>query len=141
MSRRRPERAERADRDWLEDIDAAARLIAQRVSQGKARFLADQERQDSIVRRLEIVGEAVGGLSRRLRERHDEVPWKDIVAFRNKVIHHYFGLDLEVVWHVASIDTPVIHEQVRQILAREPERDLGAPGGGRPDTAGFESDL
>ena len=49
-------RSARSDRDWLEDIDVCAALIAQRVADGKERFLEDLERQDSILRRLELIG-------------------------------------------------------------------------------------
>jgi uncharacterized protein with HEPN domain len=121
-------RSARSDRDWLDDIDVCATLIARRVTDGKERFLEDLERQDSILRRLELIGEAVTGLSDELRRRNPDVPWRDLVGFRAKVIHHYFALDLERVWQVAVRDVPTLHAQIREIIVREGGRGAERPG-------------
>jgi uncharacterized protein with HEPN domain len=54
--------------------------------------------QDAVVRQLEIIGEASRNLSDAFREAHPQVPWRDIVAMRNRIVHAYFNVDLAVVW-------------------------------------------
>ena len=58
------------------------------------RFLADTKTQDAVIRNLEIIGEATKSLSTRLQEKYPEVPWKGMAGARDKLIHHYFGVNL-----------------------------------------------
>jgi len=61
-------------------------------------FVSRKLVQDGVVRQLEIIGEATKHLSPELREKYPITPWEDIAGMRDKLIHHYFGVDLEVVW-------------------------------------------
>ncbi|HBY95596.1 MAG TPA: hypothetical protein DEP84_16850 [Chloroflexi bacterium] len=72
--------------------------------------------QDGAIRQLEIIGEAVKNLSRELRIRYTSVPWQDIAGTRDKLIHQYFGVDLEKVWLMVQDDLPVLKADVIQIL-------------------------
>lgn len=72
--------------------------------------------QDGVIRQLEIIGEAVKQLSSDLRSLHAHIPWKDIAGMRDKLIHHYFGVDLEAVWTTATEDVPVLAQEVEQML-------------------------
>ena len=65
---------------------------------GEAKFMADEMVQDAVIRQLSIIGEAVGQLSDELREESPSVPWTDIYGMRNKLVHDYFGVDLQSVW-------------------------------------------
>lgn len=85
----------------------------------KDRFLEDRLRQDGVVRQLEIIGEASRQLSDELRRRHPEVPWRQIIGMRNRIIHEYFSVDLEIVWEVVTQDLPVLKDQVQGILQEE----------------------
>jgi uncharacterized protein with HEPN domain len=83
--------------DAIEQID----LIRSFAQKGKEAFLSDPLVQSAILHRRALLGEA-RGLSPTLREAHPEIPWSEIIAFRNVVIHQYFGLDLELVWAIVT---------------------------------------
>ncbi len=72
--------------------------------------------QDGVIRQIEIIGEAVRRLSHGLRDQYSKIPWQDIAGMRDKLIHDYFGVDLETVWLAALDDLPVLKAQVTQIL-------------------------
>lgn len=72
--------------------------------------------QDAVIRRIEIIGEAVKNLPSDLKQAHPETPWQDISDMRNKLIHAYFQVDLELVWEVITKDLPPFKEQVKALL-------------------------
>ncbi len=80
-------------------------------------FVSNRLVQDGVVRQLEIIGEATKNLSPELREKYPKTPWEDIAGMRDKLIHHYFGVDLEVVWDTVEKDLPALKKQVKKILA------------------------
>jgi uncharacterized protein with HEPN domain len=65
---------------------------------------------------LEIIGEAAKNIPKSIRGRYTEIPWEDIVGMRNKVIHDYFGVDLEVIWKTLHKDLPPLQVAVAKIL-------------------------
>ena len=82
--------------------------------------------RSAVVQKLAIIGEAAARVSEDLKTRHPQVPWPQIVAFRNILVHAYFGIDWDVVWRAARNRCPVLREQVAGILAAEsagPEDD------------------
>lgn len=82
-------------------------------------FFKDVKLQDAVVRRIEIIGEAVKNLSASFREMYKEIPWKDIAGMRDKITHHYFGVDLETVWKVVNRDLADLERKVKDILSKE----------------------
>jgi uncharacterized protein with HEPN domain len=81
-------------------------------------FFRRRMTQDAVVRQLEIVGEATRNLSDAFRAAHSEVPWRDIVAMRNRIAHAYFDVDLQVVWEVVTNDLPALKQFAAAQLMR-----------------------
>jgi uncharacterized protein with HEPN domain len=79
-------------------------------------FLKNRMVQNAVMRSFEVVGEAARLISSELRESHPKVPWCLMSDFRNKLIHDYFGLDLEVIWRTATEDTPVLLQQIDELI-------------------------
>ena len=97
-------------------LDAAEKIVAFTKGLSAADFQADEKLQLAVVRLLEIAGEAANGLSDELREDHPEVPWSQITATRNRLIHGYFDVDLGVVWRIVVEDIPVLVDRLRGII-------------------------
>jgi len=107
----------RRDAERLADIIEATEKIAARVSKGREEFDADEDMQIVLVHLIQIIGEAAAGVSDDLILAHPEVPWRQIIAMRNRVVHGYFEVDLNILWDVAIGDVPPLLDQVQAILA------------------------
>jgi uncharacterized protein with HEPN domain len=79
-------------------------------------FLKNKEKQYAVLRALEIIGEATKNLSREMRREHSEIDWGEIAGMRDKLIHEYFGVKLELVWTTVKSNLPELEKQIRQIL-------------------------
>lgn len=82
----------------------------------KEDFMKDQKLQDAVIRRLEVIGEAVKNIPYELREKYPKIPWQGIAGTRDKLTHHYFGIDLELIWNVTKDDLPVLKKEIKKIL-------------------------
>ena len=87
-------------------------------------FAASIEKQDSVIRRLEIIGQAVKGIPDAVRTRYPAIPWRDIAGARDILIHEYFRVDLVMAWDMVRKDLPVLEAEVQRIL-QELHRDQG----------------
>jgi len=85
----------------------------------KESFMKDKLRQSAVVRQIEIIGEASKNLPENFRENYPEISWREIIGARDKIIHHYFGVDLEIVWEIITINLPTLKEQIKDVLAAE----------------------
>lgn len=110
----------RLERLYLNDIVEAADHIAEFIAGiDYAAFQRSELLRSAVVQKLSIIGEAAAHVSEDLTMRHPEVPWPQIVAFRNILMHAYFGIDWDVVWRAATNRCPVLREQIASILATE----------------------
>lgn len=72
--------------------------------------------QQAVVRNIEIIGEATQKLPDYFKDRYPTIPWRKIAAMRNKVIHEYFGLKLDVIWKTIQDDLPELKKELEQVL-------------------------
>ena len=90
---------ERTILDYLEDISGAISDIGSFIQGMSAdNFMADKKTINAVIRSLEIIGEATGKIPKDVRMRYPDVPWEEIIDMRNRLIHEYFGVDLDIVW-------------------------------------------
>ena len=78
-------------------------------------LISNRMKQSAIVREIEIIGEAVKNVSEETKKKHKEVQWKKIAGTRDKMIHHYFGVDLDIVWRIIKDDIPTLKKKILNI--------------------------
>jgi len=101
-------------RDIVEYADKATRFVH---GLDFETFRMDEQKTLAVVRALEVIGEAARHIPKTLRDKYPDIPWKRVVGMRDKVIHDYFGVDLEVVWKTLQDDLPPLVGRVKQMLA------------------------
>ena len=100
-------------------------LIAARDAVGFAEglsledFTADRRTQLSIVKSIEIVGEAASRVDVEIRRAHPAIPWQDIVGMRNRLVHGYFDIDFRVVWDTVMHDLPELIDQLERLVPQD----------------------
>ena len=79
-------------------------------------ILIDKKTANAVVRSLEIIGEAASKIPPEIKHNYSEIPWKQVIGIRNKLIHEYFGVDLEIVWVVITEELPPLLPLFEDIL-------------------------
>src|SRR3990170_2973437 len=87
----------------------------------KEEFIENKEKQYAVLRALEIIGEATKNLSKEMKTKHSEVHWRDIAGTRDKLIHEYFGVKLDLVWETVKKNLPELEKQIHEMLRKTSE--------------------
>jgi uncharacterized protein with HEPN domain len=105
---------------YLTDMVKAADAIRRFLSNvSREKFLEDEILQSAILQKLIVIGEASARLSSDFRADHADVPWADVVGFRNIAVHEYFAVSWPIVWVTATQDVPMLRKEVATILEDE----------------------
>ncbi len=109
--------SERATGFLLEDILASIEKI-NRYTAGYTlqSFLEDDKTQDAVIRNFEIIGEAVHRIPDEFKSMHTDIPWFQIRGLRNRVVHDYLGVDLELIWQILEHDLPPLKSKISKII-------------------------
>lgn len=109
-----------SDLAYLLDIVQAARLAVDYVKDAsRDEFLRDVRLQDSVIRRIEIIGEAARRVSSATQESHPDIAWAEMIGMRNFLIHDYGAVDMEVVWDTVQHSLPDLIKQLEPIVPGE----------------------
>lgn len=101
----------------LEDIlNALGRIDKYLENQNKQSFLDNPLIQDAVIRNIGVVGEIVRRFPEDFIEQHPELPWFQIRGMRNRLVHDYLGIDLELVWVVTQQDLPKLRKQLENLM-------------------------
>ena len=98
--------------DILESIEAIEEYVQFTTEE---QFYRNRQVQDAVLRRLEIIGEAVKNLDEDFKNRYPEIPWKKIAGLRDVLIHEYFGVSLKRIWRVIKIDLVDLKSKISKI--------------------------
>ena len=96
-------------------LDAIEKIEDYTKSISKENFEKDIQLQDAIIRRIEIIGEVAKNIAPGFKNNYPFVKWKEIIQTRDKIIHHYFGVDLKIIWEIIKKDMPRLKQQMLKI--------------------------
>ena len=105
----------KADAVYLEHIRAAILKIETIARSGHEAFLTEFTLHDAAIRNFEIIGEAAKQLTKEIKARQPQIPWREVAGFRDILIHQYFGVDLDEVWRIIQNELPGLHEAVEKL--------------------------
>jgi len=103
------------DAVYIADIKRALDRIIVYTEKGKDNFLKDEQIQDAVLRNFQVMGEAARRMSDKAQQQYPEVPWSDLIGFRNVIIHDYAELDLERLWDTIEKDVHNLKKQIDSI--------------------------
>ena len=108
--------SKRGNTEFLADIkEAIARIEEYTREINYDEFLEDKKTQDAVVRNLQIIGEAVKNIAADFKKEHANIEWKKIAGLRDKIIHHYFGINWDIVWDTAKNKLPGLLVKIKNI--------------------------
>ncbi len=82
-------------------------------------FCSDDKTIDAVIRNFEIIGEAANRIPEEIKLDNPEIPWRSLVGLRNRIIHEYFGVDLEIIWDIIENDIEICHDWIETLLEQE----------------------
>ena len=113
----------RKPREWrfyvADMIEFGRKVLSYTRELDQAAFIADMLIYDATLRNLELIGEAATHIPSRVRKAHPAIPWREIIALRNRLIHVYLGIDRDVVWDIIQTDIPKLLVELPTLLSKE----------------------
>ena len=107
----------RGYRLFIEDMLDSMNMIEEYIHDlDRADFSADKKTIDAVIRNIEIIGEAARNIPDDIKRRYPGIPWKQMIGLRNLTIHAYFGIDLDIIWQIASVNIPKTKSEIARIL-------------------------
>jgi uncharacterized protein with HEPN domain len=100
----------------LHILDAIASIASYTKGKTAGDFKKTKMLQDAVIRQIEVIGEAAKMVSAAAKSKNASIPWKDIVGMRDKLIHGYFGVDLDAVWNTVEKDIPALKSEIENLL-------------------------
>jgi uncharacterized protein with HEPN domain len=108
--------SKRRDVDIIQDMkECIVRIISYTKDMEFDIFANDFKTQDAVIRNIEIIGEAVKSLSNNIKSNYSDIPWAIIAGTRDKLIHDYFGVNIDIVWSIAKDEIPKLERQIEKI--------------------------
>lgn len=109
----------------IEDILECIKKIERYVDgMDFALFKEDEKTIDAVIKNLETIGEAAQHIPDDIKARHKQVPWRGIIGLRNRIVHGYFNIDLEIIWGIVRQELPDLKVQLEHILKAEHDNDI-----------------
>jgi len=96
-------------------ISFAEKILTYTMNQEQPQFIADERTYDATLRNLELIGEAATHIPQAVRSAHPEIPWRQIIATRNRLIHAYLGIDDDIIWSIVRDDIPPLVIALKQL--------------------------
>ena len=110
------------EREWdfyLDDmILFSEKVLAYTEGLDQESFEADEKAYDATLRKLELIGEAATHIPEKIRETSSSIPWRQVIATRNRLIHGYLGIDNEILWSIIQDDIPVLLKELKKLKAQ-----------------------
>jgi uncharacterized protein with HEPN domain len=103
---------------FLHHMNDAINLIMEFTKdENFAGFSSNRMMQEAVIRQIGIIGEAANRISKEFKDEHAEIDWKKIIGMRNRIIHDYFGVNLQIVWETIQIRIPELGELIIKIIS------------------------
>ncbi|MFA6974581.1 MAG: DUF86 domain-containing protein [Candidatus Paceibacterota bacterium] len=103
------------DKVYIEQILDSINKIERFVDQmSKEQFMNDQKTQSAVIMQLTIIGELTKNISASIKDQVD-IPWREIAGFRDRAIHNYFGMDIDVIWNTIISDVPILKKAIKEV--------------------------
>ena len=100
-------------------LDACDEILDFTGIMPEKQFLGNRMLHLAVVHLLEIIGEAANSISQKIKRKYTSIPWINIVGMRNRLIHGYFDIDLNIVWQTIKIDVPFLRKEILYIIQTE----------------------